>query len=98
MASHRNLCWACLHDRVCYLQLLQQVQVLLSQALIGPFQLRCPLLLVKGRGRVQQLVLQDVVLHFVGLQLLGHVHLADLRRQQAVDGELWLEKQTSEIR
>lgn len=60
----------------------------MSQALIGPLQLGRSLLLVEGRGRVQQLVLQDVVFHLVGLQLLGHVHLTDLRRQQGVNGRL----------
>lgn len=92
-ASRRDL-----RCRVCYLQLLQQVKVLLPQALIGPFQLGCSLLLIEGRGRVQQLVLQDVVFHLVGLQLLGNVHLTDLRRQQGVNGEPSLDEQTSEIR
>lgn len=61
-----------------YLQLLQQVEVLLSKALIGPLQLCSPLLLVEGGGCVQQLILQDVVLHLIGLELLGHIHLTNL--------------------
>lgn len=36
-----------------YLQLLQQVKVLLSEALIGPLQLCSSLVLVEGRGCVQ---------------------------------------------
>lgn len=60
----------------------------MPQALIGPFQLGSSLLLVEGRGRVQQLILQDVVFHFIGLQLLGHVHLTDLRRQRGANDKL----------
>lgn len=75
-----NLCLC-----VCvYLQLLQQVEVLLSEALIGPLQLCSSLLLVEGWGRVQQLILQDVVLHLIGLELLGHVHLTNLMHRETV--------------
>lgn len=61
-----------------YLQLLQKVQVLLPQAADGLLQLCCPLRLAQRRWPIQQLVLQHVVLHLVGLQLLGQVHLEDL--------------------
>lgn len=67
-----------------YLQLLKQVQVLLSEALIGPLQLCGSLVLVEGRRRVQQFVLQDVVLHLVGLELLGHIHLTHLMHRESL--------------
>lgn len=67
-----------------YLELLEQVEVLLSQALIGPLQLRSSLVLVEGRGRVQQLILQHVVLHLIGLELLGHIHLTNLKQRHLI--------------
>ena len=73
-----------------YLQLLQQVEVLLSEALIGPLQLCSSLVLVEGWGCVEQLILQDVVLHLIGLQLLGDIHLTNLMRTQVWICELWI--------
>lgn len=61
-----------------HLQLLKQVEVLLTEALIGPLQLSSSLVLVEGWGRVQQFILQHVVLHLIGLELLGHIHLTNL--------------------
>lgn len=66
-----------------YLQLLQQVKVLLSEVLIGPLQLCSSLVLVEGWGRVQQLILQDMVLHLIGLQLLGHIHRTNLMHKKS---------------
>lgn len=64
-----------------YLKFLEKVQVLLPQALVGPLKLGCPLLLVETGGCVQQFILQDVVLHLISLELLGHINLTDLKEK-----------------
>lgn len=67
----------CVHVRV-YLQLLLQLRVVLLQTVVDPLQLCCSLVLAEVRGRVQ-LIVEDLVLHLVGLELLRQVHLTHLR-------------------
>lgn len=70
--------------RVCppHLEFFQEVHVLFLQLHVCLLQLVQVVGVVEHSAAVQHLVLQDVVLHFIGVELFGDVHLHHLKNSR----------------